>query len=102
MTGVNVLIDDTPDAVMLSCFDAERREVAHVALEALMADGRLHPQRIEAAYAEALSAAEERALAAGHPAAEHARVAPRHQDLERTMARLRMRTSRAQNGPAPL
>ncbi|NMR19523.1 ribonuclease Y [Cellulomonas fimi] len=97
LTGVNVLIDDTPDSVMLSCFDPERREVAQVALEALIADGRIHPQRIEAAYAEALAGAEERAVVAGHDAAEQAGVGTLHPDLVRTMGRLRLRTSYGQN-----
>ncbi|HEY8720638.1 ribonuclease Y [Pengzhenrongella sp.] len=97
LTGVNVLIDDTPDSVMLSCFDAERREVAQVALESLIADGRIHPQRIESAYAEALAGAQERAVAAGHEAAEHAGVGALHPDLVRTMGRLRLRTSFGQN-----
>jgi len=97
LTGVNVLIDDTPDSVMLSCFDAERREVAQVALESLIADGRIQPQRIEAAYADALAGAEERAVAAGHDAAEHAGVGALHPDLVRTMGRLRLRTSYGQN-----
>ena len=96
LTGVNVLIDDTPDSVMLSCFDAERREVAQVALEALMADGRINPQRIETAHAEALAGAEERAVAAGHHAAEQAGVGPLHRELVRTMGRLRLRTSYGQ------
>jgi ribonucrease Y len=97
LTGVNVLIDETPDAVVLSCFDAERREVAQVALDALMADGRIHPQRIEAAYAEALAGAEERTDAAGHAAAERAGVDGLHPTLVRTLGRLRLRTSYGQN-----
>ena len=97
LTGVNVLIDDTPDSVMLSCFDAERREVAQVTLESLIADGRIHPQRIESAYAEALASAPERAVAAGHDAAEQAGVGALHPDLVRTMGRLRLRTSYGQN-----
>ncbi|WNB84881.1 ribonuclease Y [Cellulomonas sp. ATA003] len=97
LTGVNVLIDDTPDAVVLSCFDAERREVAHVALEALMADGRINPQRIETAYTDAVAGADERAMAAGHLAAEQAGVGPLHRDLVHTMGRLRLRTSYGQN-----
>ncbi|MDC7121270.1 ribonuclease Y [Cellulomonas fimi] len=97
LTGVNVLVDEQPGAVVLSCFDPERREVAQVALEALMADGRIHPQRIEAAYADALASADERTDAAGHDAAERAGVAGLHPDLVRTLGRLRLRTSYGQN-----
>ncbi|GAA2728463.1 ribonuclease Y [Cellulomonas aerilata] len=97
LTGVNVVIDDTPDSVMLSCFDAERREVAQVTLEALVADGRINPQRIEAAYAHAVEGADERTMAAGHHAAEEAGVGSLHRDLVRTMGRLRLRTSYGQN-----
>jgi ribonuclease Y len=97
LTGVNVLVDDQPDAVVLSSFDTERREVAQVALEALMADGRIHPQRIEQAYAEALAGADERTDAAGHDAAERAGVGGLHPTLVRTLGRLRLRTSYGQN-----
>lgn len=97
LTGVNVLIDESPDAVVLSCFDADRREVATVALEALMADGRINPQRIEAAYAEAVAGADERALEAGHAAAERAGVRGLDEQLVRVLGRLRLRTSFGQN-----
>ncbi|MBO3087495.1 ribonuclease Y [Cellulomonas dongxiuzhuiae] len=97
LTGVNVLVDETPDTVVLSCFDAERREVAQVALEALMADGRIHPQRIEAAYAEALAGADDRHVAAGHDATERAGIDHLHSELVRTMGRLRLRSSYGQN-----
>ncbi|HEX5333323.1 MAG TPA: ribonuclease Y [Cellulomonas sp.] len=97
LTGVNVLIDDTPDAVVLSCFDPERREIAQSALEALMADGRIHPQRIEAAYADAVAGADDRTDAAGHDAAERAGVTNLHPELVRTLGRLRLRTSYGQN-----
>ncbi|WP_249667503.1 ribonuclease Y [Cellulomonas fengjieae] len=97
LTGVNVLVDDQPDAVVLSCFDAGRREVAQVTLEALMADGRIHPQRIEQAYAEALAGADERTDAAGHDAAERAGVGALNPTLVRTLGRLRLRTSYGQN-----
>ncbi len=96
LTGVNVLVDDVPGAVVLSCFDAGRREVAQVALEALMADGRIHPQRIEAAYAEALAGADERAEAAGGEAAERSGVSGLHPELVATLGRLRLRTSYGQ------
>ncbi len=97
LTGVNVLVDESLDSVTLSCFDAERREVAQVALEALIADGRINPQRIEAAYQDALAGAEDRTVAAGHEAAERAGVGDLHPDLIATLGRLRLRTSYGQN-----
>lgn len=97
ITGVNVIVDETPDFVSLSCFDAERREVATVAMEALVLDGRIHPQRIELAYAEALAGAQDRTMAAGHDAAERAGVLHLHPELVETLGRLRLRTSYGQN-----
>lgn len=97
LTGVNVLVDETPDTVVLSCFDADRREVAQVTLEALMADGRINPQRIEAAYAEAVAGADDRADEAGHDAAERAGVRGLDEQLVRVLGRLRLRTSFGQN-----
>ena len=97
VTGVNLVIDDTPDAVVLSSHDPERRELAQVTLEALVEDGRIHPQRIEAAYAAALEGAEPRAEAAGHEAAESAGVDGLHPELVRTLGRLRLRSSYGQN-----
>ncbi|MEN1976049.1 ribonuclease Y [Cellulomonas olei] len=97
LTGVNVLVDETPDTVVLSCFDADRREVAQVALEALMADGRINPQRIEAAYAEAVAGADDRADEAGLAAAERAGVRGLDAELVRVLGRLRLRTSFGQN-----
>lgn len=97
VTGVNVVIDDTPDAVLLSSHDVERREVAEVALTALVEDGRIHPQRIEAAYADAVAGAEARAEAAGHEAAEAAGVDGLHPELITTLGRLRLRSSYGQN-----
>jgi len=97
LTGVNVIVDETPDSVMLSCFDAERREIATAAMEALILDGRIHPQRIEIAYAEAVAGAHARTLAAGHEAAERAGVDHLHPELVETLGRLRLRTSYGQN-----
>jgi ribonuclease Y len=97
LTGVNVIIDDTPDTVVLSCFDPERREIATVALEALMADGRINPPRIETAYTEAAAGSISRAVVAGHAAAERAGVAGLHPELVELIGRLRLRTSYGQN-----
>lgn len=97
VTGVNVIIDDTADQVTLSSFDAERREVASVALEALIVDGRIHPQRIELAYAEALAGSRARAIEAGHAAAEAAGVSGLHPEVIETLGRLRLRVSYGQN-----
>ena len=97
LTGVNVIIDDTPESVTLSSFDAERREIAAVALEALITDGRIHPQRIEIAYEQASAGAHDRTVAAGHEAAERAGVRGLHPELIETLGRLRLRTSYGQN-----
>jgi ribonuclease Y len=97
LTGVNVLIDEAPEAVVLSSFDAERREVAAAALEALVTDGRINPARIEGAYAEAGAAAEERTEAAGHDAAERAGVEGLSPEVVEVLGRLRLRTSSGQN-----
>jgi len=97
VTGVNVVVDDTPDSVVLSSHDVERREIAQTALEALIEDGRIHPQRIEAAYSEAVAGADARAESAGHEAAEAAGVDGLHPELIRILGRLRLRSSYGQN-----
>ena len=97
VTGVNVLLEDDSESVQLSCFDPERREVAEVAMRLLMDDGRIHPQRIEAAYAQALEGAPARTLAAGHDAAERAGVQRLAPELVEAMGRLRLRSSYSQN-----
>jgi len=97
LTGVNVLVDERPDAVVLSCFDVERRELAQVTLEALMVDGRINPQRIETVYAQALATAQERTEAAGGEAVERAGVSGLDAELVVTLGRLRLRTSYGQN-----
>ncbi|HVV29992.1 MAG TPA: ribonuclease Y [Mycobacteriales bacterium] len=97
VTGVNVIIDDTPEAVLLSCFDPVRREVGRVAMESLIRDGRIHPQRIEEAYEAAtgeidklcLRAAEEALLAVG--------ITEIDDVLAEHLGRLRYRTSYGQN-----
>lgn len=97
ITGVNVIIDDTPTSVLLSSFDPQRREVARDMLEALVADGRIHPQRIEEAYDEALVRLELRADEAGAEAAEEVGISGLRPEILRLMGQLRLRTSFGQN-----
>ncbi len=97
VTGVSMILDDGADSVLLSSFDVERREIAEVTLRALVADGRVQPQRIEAAYSEAVASAPERATAAGLDAAEAAHVAGLSSETIETLGRLRLRTSYGQS-----
>ncbi|MBI9115504.1 ribonuclease Y [Sanguibacter suaedae] len=97
VTGVNVLLEDDSTSVQLSSFDPERREVAAVTLKALMDDGRIHPQRIESAYAEAVAGAQERAVDAGRSAAHEAGVGDLADDLVAAMGALRLRASFSQD-----
>jgi ribonucrease Y len=97
LTGVNVLIDEVPNQVLLSSFDAGRRDVAAAALDALMNDGRINPQRIETAYAAALAAAADRTAAAGHDAAERAEVDGLADEIIEVLGSLRLRMSAGQN-----
>lgn len=97
ITGVNLIIDDSPSSVMLSSFDAERREVAALTLEELIADGRIHPGRIEQVHREVEAGATARHDAAGHAAARRAGVDGLHPDLITTLGQLRLRTSYGQN-----
>jgi ribonuclease Y len=96
-TGVNILIDDTPEAVVISGFDPVRREVARVSLERLIADGRIHPARIEEVVAKAQENMEEAIRSAGEEAAYSAGVQSVPPELIRMLGRLRFRTSFAQN-----
>ncbi len=97
LTGVDFIIDDTPSAVVLSGFDGVRREVARLTLEKLLADGRIHPARIEEAFYQARSELEEHIVAAGEQAAFDAGVGGLDAELVRLMGRLRYRTSYGQN-----
>ncbi len=96
-TGMTLLVDDTPEAVVISGFDPLRREIARQALEALVADGRIHPTRIEEAVAKARENLEETVLQAGREAAYEAKQ--QHVDVEllRQLGRLKFRTSYSQN-----
>ncbi len=97
VTGVNVLIDDTPEAVLLSCFDPVRREIGRLTLAALVSDGRIHPHRIEEEYARAQVEVEELCVRAGEDALLETGVAEMHPELVTLLGRLRYRTSYGQN-----
>jgi ribonucrease Y len=97
LTGVDVIIDETPQAVALSAFDPVRREVARVTLERLLADGRIHPASIEDAYYEAKAEIEDVIAAAGRDACLEAGVHGLDPELMRLLGRLRFRTSYGQN-----
>jgi len=96
-TGVDLIIDDTPDAVMLSAFDGVRREVARIALTRLIHDGRIHPTRIEEVVEKAREELDHEIRTAGEEAMLSANCAGLHPELVRTLGRLKYRTSYGQN-----
>ena len=97
LTGVDVIIDDTPNAVVLSSFDGLRREVARITLELLIEDGRIHPTRIEDVYAQARAQLDEQVHQAGVQAVDEAGVGRVPDELVGILGRLRFRTSHGQN-----
>ncbi len=97
VTGVNLIIDDTPEAVLLSCFDPVRREVGRLTLERLVADGRIHPQRIEEAYERSKAEIEQLCVRAGEDALVELGLTDMHPELTNLLGRLRYRTSYGQN-----
>jgi len=96
-TGVDLIIDDTPDAVMLSSFDGVRREVARLALTRLISDGRIHPTRIEEVVEKSRQDVESEIRLAGEEAMLKADCAGLHPEIVRTLGRLKYRTSYGQN-----
>lgn len=97
VSGVSLVIDDTPETVVLSSFDPVRRETARVALENLIADGRIHPARIEEMYRKAEELVNKRVQEAGEQAAFDAGIHDLHPELVKTLGALRYRTSFEQN-----
>ncbi|MFF5179192.1 ribonuclease Y [Micromonospora sp. NPDC000316] len=97
VTGVNLIIDDTPEAVLLSCFDPVRREVGRLTLEKLVLDGRIHPHRIEEVYDLARQEVEQLCLRAAEDALVEVGITEIHPELVTLLGRLRYRTSYGQN-----
>ena len=97
ITGTNLIIDDTPECVTISCFDPVRREVGRVTMENLIADGRIHPARIEETFKKAESYVDQRVQEAGEQATFDTGIHDMHPELVKTLGRLRYRTSYGQN-----
>jgi len=97
LTGVDVLVDDTPGVIVLSSFDPIRRQIARIALEKLLSDGRIHPARIEEVVAKARTEVDKMVKEAGEQAVKEAGVVGLHPELIKLLGQLRFRTSFSQN-----
>ena len=96
-TGTNIIIDDTPEAVVLSCFDPIRREMARLTLEKLIGDGRIQPARIEEMHDKSMQEVEREIREAGEWAVLEIGITDMHPELMRVLGRLKFRTSYGQN-----
>ena len=97
ITGTNLIIDDTPECVTISCFDPVRREIGRVTMENLISDGRIHPARIEEMFNKAEKLVNQRVQEAGEQATFDTGIHDIHPELVHTLGRLRYRTSYGQN-----
>ena len=97
VTGVNLVVDETPEMVVVSCFDPVRREIARITLEKLIADGRIHPAAIEDMHAKAQAEVEQSARDAGEWALLDVGISRMHPELVTLLGRLKYRTSYGQN-----
>ncbi len=97
LTGVDIIIDDTPEAVVISCFDPVRKHIAKVSLEKLILDGRIHPARIEEIVSKTRREVEDSIVRAGEDAIADLNLTAMHHELVRHMGRLQYRTSYGQN-----
>ncbi|MBQ6586760.1 MAG: ribonuclease Y [Coriobacteriales bacterium] len=97
LTGIDLIIDDTPECVTISSFDPVRREIGRLTLENLIADGRIHPARIEEMFNKATEVVEAQIMEAGQQAAFDAGIHDLHPEIIRTLGRLKFRTSYGQN-----
>ncbi len=97
LTGVDIIIDDTPEAVVISCFDPVRKHIAKVSLEKLILDGRIHPARIEEVVERTRKEVEDSIISAGENAIADLNLTAMHHELVRHMGRLQYRTSYGQN-----
>ena len=97
LTGVDVIIDDTPEAVVLSCFDGVKREIARMTIEKLITDGRIHPGKIEEIVNKCKKEIEKEIIAAGEEALIELSIPSMHPEIIKTVGRLKYRTSYGQN-----
>src|SRR3712207_9304879 len=94
LTGVDIIIDDTPEAVVLSSFDGVKREIARITIEKLITDGRIHPGKIEEVVNKAKKEVEKEIVAAGEEAILELSIPGLHPDIIKTLGRLKYRTDR--------
>ena len=95
--GVDIVVDDTPESIVISCFDPVRREIARMAMSALVRDGRIHPTRIEKEVIKATAAVDETIMDAGQQALIETGIPGLHRELQKLLGRLKFRTSYGQN-----